>query len=131
MKHMRWGWILLAGFLAESVSVAFLVGLRYWHGGSVRSELSPLGNATFEVELFVVTALFGWWAARKATSWPLLHGALVGVVTILIYEILAYGQPVPHNAEYFFLHGMKLVAGAVGGFIAGWQASARTRAPVS
>ena len=88
MKHMRWGWILLAGFLAESVSVAFLVGLRYWHGGSVRSELSPLGNATFEVELFVVTALFGW-------------------------------------------HGMKLVAGAVGGGIAGWQASARTRAPVS
>jgi len=60
-----------------------------------------------------------------------LARALVGVATILIYEILAYGQPVPHNAEYFFLHGMKLVAGALGGFIAGWQASARTRAPVS
>ena len=99
MRSMRWGRILLAGFLAESLSVAFLVGLRYWQGGSVRSELSPLGNATFEVELFVVTALFGWWAARKATFWPLLHGALV--------------------------------AGALGGWIAGWQASARTRAPVA
>jgi hypothetical protein len=120
---------LLGGFLAETVSVGFLVGLRYWHGGSVRSELSPLGNTVFEIELFVVTALFGWWVARKATSWPLLHGALVGVVTILIYEILAYGQPVPHDWTYFFLHGLKLVAGAVGGGIAAWQAPARAHSP--
>jgi hypothetical protein len=131
MRIMRWGWIVLAGVVAEGVSIAFLVGLRYWQGGSARAELSALGNAMFEVELFAVTALFGWWAARKTISWPLLDGALVGVVTIVIYEILAYGQPVPHNAEYFFLHGMKLVAGAVGGWIAGWQAPARTRAPVS
>lgn len=65
MRIMRWGWIVLAGVVAEGVSIAFLVG------------------------------------------------------------------PVPHNAEYFFPHGMKLVAGAAGGGVAGWQASARTRASVS
>jgi hypothetical protein len=32
MRNMRWGWILLAGVIAEVVAVVFLVGLCFLHG---------------------------------------------------------------------------------------------------
>ena len=126
MRSMRWGWILLAGFLGEVVAIVFLLGLRHLHGYEARSlaPLSALGAAAFQFELFAVMALFGWWVARKATAWPVLHGALVGVAGVLIYEILAFGQPVPRNSSYFLAHALKIGGGAAGGWLA------RSRAPV-
>ena len=132
MRDMRWGWILVAGFLGECVAIAVLVGIRLLHGyepGSL-APLSSLGAATFQFELFAVMALFGWWVARKATAWPVLHGALVGVAAVLIYEIVAFGQPVPRTLSYFVAHALKIGGGAAGGWIAAWRARAPASAPV-
>ena len=133
MRNIRWGWILLAGVLAEAVAVAVIVGLRWLHGYPAASAapLSTLGTATFEVELFVGTALAGWWVARKATATPVLNGALVGVTTVLVYEILAYGQPVVRDGSYFLLHGLKIGGGVVGGWIAARRARAPADAPAA
>jgi hypothetical protein len=133
MRKIRWGWILVAGILAEAVAVAFLVGLRRMHGYAAASAapLSAVAAVAFEVELFVGTAVAGWWVARKATAWPVLNGALVGVTTVLVYEILAFGQPVPRDWSYFLLHGLKVAGGVTGGCIAAWHARAPASAPVS
>ena len=126
MRHMRWGWILVAGLLGEFVAIVFLEGLRLLHGGWL-APLSPVGSAAFQFEMFAGMALCGWWVARKTTAWPVLNGALVGVTAVLIYEMLAFGQPVPRNWFYFVAHGLKIGGGAAGGWLAAWRA----RAPVS
>jgi len=130
MRDIRWGWVLLAGFLAEAVAIAVLVGLRVLHGYDVRSlaPLSALGTAVFDLELFLGTALFGWWVARKSPA-PILNGLLVGVAAVLLYEIVAFGQPVPRNATYFFLHALKIGGGAAGGWLAAWRARPPARVP--
>jgi hypothetical protein len=121
MRKVRWSWIVLAGFLGECVAILFLIGLRRLHGypASSPAPLSPLGSAAFQFELFAVMALFGWWVARKATALPVLNGTLVGVAAVLIYEILAFGQPVPRDSFYFLAHGLKICGGAAGGWLAG------------
>jgi hypothetical protein len=123
MRNVRWGWILIAGLLGEFVAIVFLVGLRRLHGYEARSlaPLSALGATAFQFELFAVMALFGWWVARKATASPVLHGTLVGVAAVLIYEILAFGQPVPRNWSYFLAHALKIGGGAAGGWMASWR----------
>jgi hypothetical protein len=132
MRNIRWGWILLAGAVAEALAVAVLVGLRSLHGYEAASAapLSTLGTATFEVELFAGTALAGWWVARKATAWPVLNGALVGIVTVLVYEILAFGQPLVRDASYLLLHGLKIGGGVAGGLLAAWRARVPQRTSV-
>lgn len=55
-----------------------------------------------------------------------LHGALVGAAAVLIYEILAFGQPVPRTWPYFLAHALKIGGGAAGG----WIAARRARASV-
>ncbi len=127
MQKIRWGWILLAGAVAEAVAVVVLVGLRWLHGYPAASAapLSAIGTITFEVELFVGTAVAGWWVARKAPAWPVLNAALVGVVTVLVYEILAFRAPLVRDASYFLLHGLKIAGGVAGG----WIATRRARAP--
>ena len=103
------------------------MGLRLLHGyGPLSpSPLSASGTAAFLAELFVVLALFGLWVARKAATQPVLHGVLVGVAAVLIYELLveivAFGKPVPRNLLYFTAHAVKIAGGAAGGWIAARQ----------
>ena len=108
------------------MAIVFLEGLRLLHGGWL-APLSTVGSAAFQFEMFAGMVFFGWWIAGKTTAWPVLHGALVGVCAVLIYEILAFGQPVPRNWFYFLAHGLKIGGGAVGG----WLAARRARAPMS
>jgi hypothetical protein len=123
MQNLRWGWIALGGFLGELVAIVVLMGLRVLNGSGPISPapLSPLALAAFLTELAVVMALFGWWvAARKAHAQRVLHGLLVGVAAVLIYEILAFGQPVPRDWSYVAAHALKIAGGAVGGWLATW-----------
>ena len=126
MRTLRWGWILLAAFLGELVGIVVLMGLRLLSGyGPVSlAPLSSLGTTAFLLELAVVMAIFGWWvAARKAGGQRVLHGLLVGVAAVLIYEIAAFGQPVPRDSTYFAAHLLKIGGGALGGWLAARQRS--------
>lgn len=127
MTNIRWGWIVLAAFLGELTGILLLMGLRLLHGyGPLSpSPLSGPGEAAFIAELFAVLALFGYWVARKAPLQPVLHGLLVGVTSVLIYEVLVFivarGQPIPRNLLYFAAHAVKIAGGAAGGWFAARQ----------
>jgi hypothetical protein len=118
MRNLRWGWILLAGFLGELTALLVLFGIRLLHGFSPFElrPLSPIGTAAFDLALFCVPALFGHWVARKAPSQPVLNGLLVGVAAVLIYEALVFRQPIPRGVSYFVAHALKIAGGVVGGW---------------
>src|SRR5215831_16152446 len=62
--------------------------------------------------------------ARAHIGLHLLHGALVGVVATLLYVALTLARPEPF--AYLVAHGLKLLGGLGGGFLAG-----RRRAPAA
>jgi len=53
-----------------------------------------------------------------------MHGALVGIVAMWIYVGLSFGQP--ERIAYIAAHALKVLGGALGGFVASKRATART-----
>ena len=109
MKDIHWGWILLSGFLAEVAVFVIVIPLSLLAGQRSLLYSAPVAS-------FVATFVFGMWTASKASQRPVLHGALVGAVAMLIYVGISFGQPEP--AAYIVAHGLKVLGGAVGGFVA-------------
>lgn len=109
MKSIRWGWILLGGFLAELAVFAIVIPLSLLAGQASLVYSAPPAS-------FAATFLFGIWVARKASQRRLLHGALVGVVAMLIYVGMSLGRPEP--IAYVIAHVLKVLGGAAGGFVA-------------
>lgn len=125
MRSVRWGWIVLAAFVAELVGIVGLMVIRVLHGYGpvdVAAPLSAIGGTAFMLELGAAMALSGWWvAARKARSNRLMHGLLVGVAAVVLYEILTFRQPIPVDLGYILVHVLKVAAGGLGGWFAQWQ----------
>jgi putative membrane protein (TIGR04086 family) len=109
MKSMRWGWILLGGFLAELLIFAFVIPLSLAAGQASLLYSAPAAS-------FVGTFVFGIWVARRALDRRVLHGVLVGVAATMIYIAVSRGQPEP--TAYIIAHGLKLLGGAAGGWVA-------------
>jgi len=126
MGNVRWGWIVLGAFVAEVLGFVLLMCIRMLHGYGpfALDPLSAVGNAAFLIELFLVFMLFGWWVARGARGLVLLNGLLVGVASVLIYEIAARGfagASIPLSAAYLLAHAVKIGGGAAGGWLAARQ----------
>jgi hypothetical protein len=115
MKTIRWGWILLGGFFAELAIFAVAIPLAVLIGQESLLYIAPAAS--------LVTAFgLGLWVAKKAPQHCVLHGALVGVVAMLIYIGMGLGRPEP--IAYFIAHVLKVVGGAAGGFVALKRATA-------
>jgi hypothetical protein len=115
--QLRWGRILVGGFLAELLVFAIVFPVLYLFGQ--RAFLASILIASA-----VMPFIFAVWVGRRVESYFVLHGALVGLVAALIYMGLAWGQPQP--LLYKIAHGFKVVGGVAGGVVA----SRRTRPPV-
>jgi putative membrane protein (TIGR04086 family) len=109
MKNIRWGWILLGGFLAELAVFVIVIPLSLLAGQASLLYSAPPAS-------FAATFVFGIWVARKAPQRRVLHGALVGVVAMLIYLGMTLGQPEP--LAYVIAHVLKVLGGIAGGFVA-------------
>jgi putative membrane protein (TIGR04086 family) len=109
MKNIRWGWILLGGFLAELAVFLIVIPLSLLAGQKSLLYSAPPAS-------FVATFVFGIWVARKASQQRVLHGVLVGVGAMLIYLGITFGQPEP--VAYVIAHVLKVLGGAAGGFVA-------------
>jgi len=110
MKNIRWGWILLGGFLAELAVLVLVIPLSLLAGQESLVYSAPPAS-------FVATFAFGFWIARKAPSRNyVLHGALVGVVAMLLYIGMTLGRPEP--IAYIVAHVLKVLGGIAGGFAA-------------
>ncbi len=117
MKSIRWGWILLGGFLAELAIFLIVIPLSLVAGQKSLLYSAPAAS-------FVATFAFALWVARKAPQRHVLHGVLVGVAAMLIYIGVSLGQPEP--IAYVVAHVLKVLGGAAGGFIALKRATANT-----
>lgn len=109
MKNVRWGWVLLGGFLAELVIFAIVIPLSFLAGQESLTYSAPAAS-------FVVPFAFGFWIAQKAPQRRVLHGILVGVVATLIYVAISLGRPEP--IAYVVAHVLKVLGGAGGGYVA-------------
>ncbi len=110
--RVRWIRVVVAAVLAEVVLIAVAIPVTLWIGQTALLYVIPPA-------CFLVTLLFGRWAARKAGVNFILHGTLVGLVAALLYIGLTWGQTLP--MAYLISHGLKVIGGAAGGFLAGQQ----------
>jgi putative membrane protein (TIGR04086 family) len=109
MKNIKWGWIVLGGFLAELLVFVIIIPLTFVAGrGSMLYSAPPAS--------FIATFILGFWVARKSPERRVLHGFLVGVVAILIYIAMSRAQPEP--TAYIVAHLLKALGGIAGGFLA-------------
>jgi hypothetical protein len=106
---VRWGFVLLGGFLAELLVFAIVFPVLYAFG-------QQAFLASILIASFAMPFIFAMWVGRRISSRFILHGALVGFVAALIYMVLAWGQPQP--LLYKIAHGLKIVGGAAGGVVA-------------
>jgi len=109
MKNIRWGWILLGGFLAELLIFVVAIPLSLVAGQQSLTYSAPAAS-------FLATLVFGLWIGRKSPQAPLLNGTLVGAAAMLIYLAMTLGRPEP--VAYIIAHFLKLAGGAAGGFLA-------------
>jgi hypothetical protein len=109
MKDMRWGWILLGGFLAEVLVFLIVIPWSVLAGRESLVYSAPLAS-------FVATFPFGLWVALKAGRRFMLHGLFVGVVATAIYVGITLGRPEP--IAYVVAHVLKVLGGIAGGYVA-------------
>ena len=107
--QLRWGRVLLGGFLAELAVFAIVFPVQYLFGQQAFLVSIPLASA-------LMPFIFAIWVARRLESGFVLHGALVGLVAALIYLGLSWGQPQP--LLYNISHGLKVAGGIAGGVAA-------------
>jgi putative membrane protein (TIGR04086 family) len=108
-RKIHWGWIAIGGIAAEVALIIAIVpaGLRL--GQTFLDYTAPPGS-------LITCFCAALWISRKIESRFVLHGTLVGVVAALIYIAITRAQPEP--IAYIVAHGLKLVGGALGGFVA-------------
>jgi hypothetical protein len=133
--------IVVAVILAELLPILALVAIVFVYGAVRQPEsLSPAefapraGNWVGPIGGFLATLLFAWWAARRVQTQRLGHGIAVGVGTALLdlgLGLLLGG--VGANPPLFFLsNGGRIVAGALGGWMATrWSAASPMNDPPS
>ena len=109
MNQIRWARVVIAGFLSELAVIAVFIPATVLLG-------EQPGMYTAVVGSLVMPFLFGMWTAGKVNGKFTVHGMLVGAVGIVIYVALSRGQPEP--LLYIFAHGLKLLGGATGGYVA-------------
>jgi hypothetical protein len=119
MTHtsLRWGRIVLGGFLAELLLVIAVIPVRAAGGGEdAITMLAVVGS-------FVAFVPVAWWLGRRLPR-PLLHGMLMGAFAAAVYTALFFAgrlfdPTVPAMPlMYYVAHVLKLGGGAVGGWLA-------------
>ena len=110
MAKMHWVRILIGGFLAEAALILLVIPVAMMWGQHALLYLAPAGSLAF-------CFLLGFWVGRGVKSRFVVHGLLVGAVAIAIYAALTRLEPEPW--AYVLAHGLKLVGGASGGWLAG------------
>jgi len=118
MKNIRWGWVLLGGFLTELGIIIVAIPPSLVLGQESLLFIAPPAS-------FVAALVCGLWVARKAPQRRTLHGALVGVVAMLMYVGLSLGRPEP--VAYVIAHVLKVLGGAAGGYLANRSTAAREK----
>ena len=125
---IRWGRVLVGGFLLELFLLATLTPLVFVLDSPFTAETpGPPGQYTLLFALiaagcFLGGVLAGWWVGRPLTSHRALHGALTGAVATVVYLAMASIPPNTVAAVYaaygpfwfFTVNGLRIAGGALG-----------------
>jgi hypothetical protein len=117
---IRWVRVVLAGFFAEVALIAVAIPLSFAPNPAMAL------NLAIPPASFVMLVGFGYWAARGAPRAQILNGFLAGLAGVVLYLCLAVGGAVATHRDiyatmtpaYLLAHALKLVGGAVGGWLA-------------
>lgn len=126
-SSLRWGRIVLGGFLGELILIALVIPLRAMGAGETAITGLAVGGS------FVAFVPVAWWLARPLAR-PVLQGALMGAAAAVMYTLLSVaGQLFVPDAPaipliYYVAHVLKLAGGATGGWLA-QRGAAATGAP--
>jgi hypothetical protein len=116
-SSLRWGRIVLGGFLAELILIVLVIPVRFAGGSDQALTFVAVAGS------YVVFVPVAWWMGRSLAR-PVLHGALMGAAAAAIYMLLAiagrYFQPTapPMPFIYYVAHVLKIAGGTTGGWLA-------------
>ncbi len=124
MKDIRWGRVLLGGFLIELTIFAIYIPLD--------AALPQIAYYSVPVLALTTAYLFGRWAARPLQSGFVLQGALVAITASVIdLGLNAALGTIPLIPWLFHISNViRIFAGAAGGAAAGKRAKATVAASV-
>ena len=117
MSTLRWGRIVLGGFLAELILIVLVIPLYATGSGQTPITVLAVGGS------FIVVLAMAWGLCRSVAR-PILHGVLMGAAAVVIYQsVVVLGQLFAPDAPpipliYYVAHALKLAGGAVGGWLA-------------
>lgn len=113
--RIHWMRVLIGGFLVEASLFAVVIPVLKISGQHALLYVVPVAS-------FVMCLVFGLWVGRSVESRFALHGLLVGIVATLLYVGMTRAHPEPF--AYLVAHGLKMLGGAAGGFVAGHRREA-------
>ena len=128
-NSLRWGRIVMGGFLAECILIVVVIPMRM-----AESSEAAVTNVAVAGS-FLAFVPVAWWLGR-ALARPVLHGVLMGATAAALYILLSLAgrffvpDAPPAPFIYYVAHVLKLAGGAVGGWPA-QRASAGACAPVA
>lgn len=123
---LRWGRIVLGGFLAELLLIIAVMPVYAAQGGQSALNIVAVGGS------FAAFIPVAWWLGRTIAR-PMLHGVLMGAFAAAVYTLMfVVGRQFdpstpPMPAIYYVAHLLKLAGGAMGGWLA-TRATARATA---
>ena len=121
MKDIRWGWVLLGALLANVAVTAIVTPIAIIDGQERLGYVAPPAS-------FVGALVVGYWIARKAPQRAVVHGLLVGCIAMLMYVPVEFSQDV--TFAHYLSSVLKVLGGAVGGFIVARGAAAKAATTV-
>jgi hypothetical protein len=124
IRRIRWKWIVLAALLAEATVLAIFVLLLFVASlagaPEIARPMSTLDYIDAMVSSFVVVFLFALWVGKRIESEFVLHGALIGVLGMLLFSIMwiATTGSLAQPPLYVVAHALKVLGGIAGGLVA-------------
>jgi len=123
VRKVHWGWIVVAGFLSEvavfAIFLLLLIAATLVGAPDVARPMGTLDYVDALLSSFAMVFLFTLWLGKRIESGFILHGALVGVVGILLFAIMwvATTGSVAQPPLYVIAHLLKVVGGIAGGLV--------------
>jgi len=129
---LRWWRALLAAFIAEIALICVAIPVY-----ATSANPSPLLNVLIPPASGLLFAFAGFWSARPVPGRGILQGALTGAWAVALYlalgvvaSLFVEGTSVTDGftPAYLTAHALKVIGGAIGGWIASRRLPARPAA---
>ena len=123
IRQVHWGRIVVAGFLSEVAVFAIFLLLRMAAtlagAPDVGRPMSALDYVDAMLSSFAMVFLFTLWLGKRFESRFMLHGALVGMVGIVLFTIMwiATTRSLSQPPLYVVAHLLKVFGGMAGGLV--------------